>query len=1206
MGGYASASFVDIDGDGDLDAFIGNDDGNTLVYLNITPRPVTTTMGDDSYGIGSVITLQVAFNENVIVSGGVPTLALETGAIDRFATYVSGSGTDTLTFTYTVQAGDSSADLDFKSTAALVLNGSTIQDSAGNNAILTLKAPGTAGSLASNAALVIDGVAPRGTILSPLLVFGPAVVSPYGLDDSGEYADPAVVDIDGDGDLDVFVGNIAGDTLLYLNTGSATLPAFAAALTNPYGLAKAAYVAAPAFVDIDADGDLDAFIGNSFGNIALFLNTGTAGSPAFAAPVDNPYGLVDAGSYGSPSLIDIDSDGDLDVFVGNADGNILVFLNTGNASAPAFAAPATNPYGLGNVGLSAAPSFADVDEDGDLDAFVGDHLGNTLVFLNTGSASTPAFAAPLANAYGLSDVGSLASPSFADIDGDGDLDALIGSSDGNTQVFIDNGKFVAPVASSSPNGAYGQGSVITLTVTFNENVIVNTAGGTPTLKLETGAIDRFASYSAGSGTRTLSFEYTVQAGDSSADLENFNSAALALKGGTIRDAAGNDAILTLAPRGAQGSLSGNAALVVDGIAPTLAITSNLAALAGGQAATITFRFSEDPGASFAWNGSSGDVVVTGGTLSAIGGSGLVRTAAFTATPGIAAGTASISVAAALYTDAVGNMGSAGASLSLSFDTLAPTLAITSSVSTLSAGETALITFTFSEDPGTSFVWNGNSGDVLVTGGKLGAISGSGLVRTATFTPTAGIAAGSASITVAADRYTDAAGNKGGAGATPSLSYDTLHISYTGNVSNEKASGGTSADTLDGAGGDDTLYGLAGNDSLTGGDGQDVLIGGLGADTMKGGNGKDSYYLDDAGDVVIETNPDSSTGGVDTAYSYLGTYTLGSNIERGVIKAASAANLTGNAQDNALHGNASANELQGLDGNDQLLGNAGNDHLLDDAGNDSLYGGDGSDRLEGGSGEDLLDGGTGKDWLDAGEGNDSLHGGAENDWLDGGDGDDWLDGGEGSDWLEGGTGKDTLTGSSSDILSGGDGDDLYHVYGAGNVVIESSAGTATGGVDAVYSYLSAYTLTDDVENGLIKTSATASLTGNELDNSLYGNTGNDSLNGGVGDDTLAGKAGADQLTGGAGRDVLTGGTGADTFIFESGSGRDYIQDFSQADGDIVRLQGNLNGSGITDAASALAHVSDKWGSAVLDLGDGNVVRLTGIMTADLTLADFMVF
>ena len=112
-------------------------------------------------------------------------------------------------------------------------------------------------------------------------------------------------------------------------------------------------------------------------------------------------------------------------------------------------------------------------------------------------------------------------------------------------------------------------------------------------------------------------------------------------------------------------------------------------------------------------------------------------------------------------------------LDVTLDRTAPTLAITSSTPTLKAGETATITFTFSEDPGSTFTWDGTIGDVVVSGGTLSAISGEGLIRTATFTPDSNLDNGSASITVAGGSYADAAGNIGGAGASPSLTFDTL-------------------------------------------------------------------------------------------------------------------------------------------------------------------------------------------------------------------------------------------------------------------------------------------------------------------------------------------------------------------------------------------------------------------------------------------------
>ena len=227
---------------------------------------------------------------------------------------------------------------------------------------------------------------------------------------------------------------------------------------------------------------------------------------------------------------------------------------------------------------------------------------------------------------------------------------------------------VTGVGSTKADGSYKAGDVIEIHVAFDAAVAVT---GTPRLTLGTGGGDRAVDFSGGGGTDTLTFSYTVQAGDNSADLDFAGTTALSLNGGTI-SAGGNAAILTLAAPGAAGSLSANHAIVIDTTAPTLSITSDVPALKSGETATITFTFSEDPGASFAWDGSSGDVQVSGGTLGAISGTGLTRSATFTPTASTNHGEAGISVANGLYHDAAGNPGGAGATPALSFDTLAGT------------------------------------------------------------------------------------------------------------------------------------------------------------------------------------------------------------------------------------------------------------------------------------------------------------------------------------------------------------------------------------------------------------------------------------------------------------------------------------------------------------------------------------------------------
>jgi hypothetical protein len=80
--------------------------------------------------------------------------------------------------------------------------------------------------------------------------------------------------------------------------------------------------ASPTFADIDGDGDLDAFIGNSFGNTLFYRNTGSASAPSFTSESNN-FGLTNVGNVASPILIDIDGDGDLEAFIGNISGSAI-------------------------------------------------------------------------------------------------------------------------------------------------------------------------------------------------------------------------------------------------------------------------------------------------------------------------------------------------------------------------------------------------------------------------------------------------------------------------------------------------------------------------------------------------------------------------------------------------------------------------------------------------------------------------------------------------------------------------------------------------------------------------------------------------------------------------------------------------------------------------------------------------------------------
>ncbi|MBI5206231.1 MAG: Ig-like domain-containing protein, partial [Candidatus Firestonebacteria bacterium] len=139
----------------------------TTIPKDATPANISSTKADGAYKAGEVIGITITFTESVNVIG-TPQLTLETGTIDRIVNYTSGSGTNTLAFNYTVQNNDTSPDLDYISTAALALNGGTIKDTGGNNAVLTLPTPGGTGSLGFNKALVIDTTPPQVNFVSPV------------------------------------------------------------------------------------------------------------------------------------------------------------------------------------------------------------------------------------------------------------------------------------------------------------------------------------------------------------------------------------------------------------------------------------------------------------------------------------------------------------------------------------------------------------------------------------------------------------------------------------------------------------------------------------------------------------------------------------------------------------------------------------------------------------------------------------------------------------------------------------------------------------------------------------------------------------------------------------------------------------------------------------------------------------------------------
>lgn len=291
--------------------------------------------------------------------------------------------------------------------------------------------------------------------------------NPFDGVDAGTSAAPTFVDIDNDGDKDAFIGLSDGTIACYKNTGTAHAPVFVLQTggANPLnGIDVGSYVV-PTFEDIDNDGDKDLFVGEYGGTITYYKNTGTPSVPVFTLTTGaaNPLDGINAGDLSAPAFVDIDNDGDKDIFIGSYFGDITFYKNTGTASSAVFTLQtgAADPFDGYNPGYYSTPVFVDVDGDGDFDAFVGDGYGGIFHYENSGDASSPIFTPQTgaANLFDGADVGDFSAPTFADIDGDGDMDAFIGADDG-TITFYENTTFSLPLQlvgfSGSREAGYNQ------------------------------------------------------------------------------------------------------------------------------------------------------------------------------------------------------------------------------------------------------------------------------------------------------------------------------------------------------------------------------------------------------------------------------------------------------------------------------------------------------------------------------------------------------------------------------------------------------------------------------------------------------------------------------------------------------------------------------------------------------------------------------
>jgi hypothetical protein len=257
--------------------------------------------------------------------------------------------------------------------------------------------------------------------------------------DAGADAAPALADLDGDGDLDMVMGSEDGNLTVWENVGTAADPQMTENASWAGGL-PSVEGPTPALADLDADGDADLLLGERAGYLKVYRNEGgPSGPPSWTRWWGN-FDRLGLGSATAPCFGDVDDDGDLDILVGLGDGAIKGIENVGGATSPSWdlhdrwvghlnSGPTRSP-----AENYAVPHLADLDGDRDLDLLIGSDDGKVTYFENVGNSWNPRWTRlDLALFAGVA-TGTIwegnSTPVMADLDDDGDADLLVGTHGG--------------------------------------------------------------------------------------------------------------------------------------------------------------------------------------------------------------------------------------------------------------------------------------------------------------------------------------------------------------------------------------------------------------------------------------------------------------------------------------------------------------------------------------------------------------------------------------------------------------------------------------------------------------------------------------------------------------------------------------------------------------------------------------------------------
>lgn len=279
--------------------------------------------------------------------------------------------------------------------------------------------------------------------------------SPYTVETAGQNM-PTFSDLDYDGDMDLYITVLGGaygfqtinNFYYFENVGDSEFPLYVEITRNYLNSIDFYDKICPEFVDIDNDGNLDLIIGNSFetnsfpwnGRLKFLENNGTNINPIYEIIDEEFLGSL-IGKELTPTFVDIDNDGDLDLFSGETYGKILFSKNLGNNINWDFDDFAEFE-GI-DVGYNSIPCFVDIDNDNDLDLFIGNSNGLILFYENSGTIEVYNYTLSSETYFDIN-VGSKSSPEFFDFDFDGDIDILIGSEYSGLYLYQNIGSLTFP------------------------------------------------------------------------------------------------------------------------------------------------------------------------------------------------------------------------------------------------------------------------------------------------------------------------------------------------------------------------------------------------------------------------------------------------------------------------------------------------------------------------------------------------------------------------------------------------------------------------------------------------------------------------------------------------------------------------------------------------------------------------------------------